>query len=102
MDNIPVDILGFFEIHVWICYGFSDQGEATTDDSGFCPIKIVCNTLSLCLFEIKKYILSGKQSFYRGLHDSLMFPTYLRKVLKIIMVIRLSYFSLFKIMRDFN
>jgi len=25
--NIHVDIRRFLEIHAWICYGFSDQGE---------------------------------------------------------------------------
>ena len=25
--DIHVDIRGFLEIHGWICYGFSDQGE---------------------------------------------------------------------------
>jgi len=25
--DIHVDIRGFLEIHAWICYGFSDQGE---------------------------------------------------------------------------
>jgi len=25
--DIDVDIRGFLEIHVWICYGFSDQGR---------------------------------------------------------------------------
>jgi len=24
--NIHIDIREFFDIHVWICYGFSDQG----------------------------------------------------------------------------
>jgi len=26
MDIHNVDIRGFVEIHLWICYGFSDQG----------------------------------------------------------------------------
>jgi len=30
--DIYVDIRGFLGIHVWICYGFSDQGEC------FCKI----------------------------------------------------------------
>jgi len=25
--DIHIDIHGFLEIHVWICYGFSDQGH---------------------------------------------------------------------------
>jgi len=29
--DIHVDIRGFLEIHVWICYGFSDQGWPRSD-----------------------------------------------------------------------
>jgi len=30
--NIHVDICGFLEIHAWICYGFSDQGNVRPGD----------------------------------------------------------------------
>jgi len=25
--DIHIDVRGFFEIHAWLCYGFSDQGR---------------------------------------------------------------------------
>jgi len=31
--DIHVDIRGYFELHAWICYGFSDQGFDSTSSS---------------------------------------------------------------------